>query len=222
MGSDCYPCLAAPKPVTASVASSKPTALPPPETGAPVPPQVVTSPAAVAATSAPIWPTTGGRTLSGAPAQPSPSHVEPASASIATSAPSKHVIDAAGNLVANAATGPSVSTPMSSAHFDALPADSGVRLDAGGAGGDTQRCPHCDRDVPSANFGMHELRCARNAAYHKVACSQCGAQLAKKDFAEHVHCTLCQTVIPPGPASVSIHESVRFWLLVIPRTDVLL
>jgi hypothetical protein len=128
---------------------------------------------------------------------------------VATAAPSKHLIDADGNLVVNSAAVSSVSAPANTAHFDALPADSGVRLDAGGAGDDTRRCPHCDRDVPSANYAMHELRCARNAAYHKVPCSQCGMQLAKKDFAEHVHCKLCGTVIPPGPANVSIHEMVR-------------
>jgi hypothetical protein len=30
-------------------------------------------------------------------------------------------------------------------------------------------CPHCEKAIPVANFAMHELRCARNADYHKVA-----------------------------------------------------
>ncbi len=78
------------------------------------------------------------------------------------------MIDASGNVQAPVA-GPAVPTAAVESHFSALPADSGVRLDAGGSVGvDVRRCPHCDKDVPCTNYDMHELRCARNAAYHKV------------------------------------------------------
>ena len=30
--------------------------------------------------------------------------------------------------------------------------------------GEAHQCPHCNRPIPTANFSMHELRCARASA----------------------------------------------------------
>ena len=128
-----------------------------------------TSAVEAAAAAAPIWAAGGvGRSLKDdAPA----SHASTPIPTQASSAAGR-VIDASGNLVASVAVSAAatpVINPTVDTHFASLPADSGVRLDAGGVGGgDVKRCPHCDKDIPTANFSMHELRCARNAAYHKV------------------------------------------------------
>eukprot|EP00043_Microstomoeca_roanoka_P011447 m.107817 g.107817 ORF g.107817 m.107817 type:complete len:688 (+) comp15199_c1_seq4:127-2190(+) len=54
-------------------------------------------------------------------------------------------------------------------------------------GGDTQRCDHCGKDVPTMSFARHVAFCRR----HNVVCERCQRVLHRNVLEHHFHCDLC-------------------------------
>ncbi|OQS02567.1 ubiquitin fusion degradation protein [Thraustotheca clavata] len=55
-------------------------------------------------------------------------------------------------------------------------------------------CQYCFSDIPPENAQLHQLRCAMQTAYHRVACTVCHEKVLKSKQSEHQHCPHCSYV----------------------------